>query len=193
MQAAKKLALRKVYKIYKLKVSKSQKKIMTSWIHPKNERWGIFQYIKLPQRSFFGRIQDIIFFFAIFWSLREQVFFVNLRFGDNIDLLTLWIGLSPRWSTFIVENIIEAIFLTWGQNIIVVFYSVRLPFHFEIISEIWRFVYRGFYWSNFGLIFLPYLFCSTGKYLSEALIFASTNPTIWQPIVHYTQRYSRLK
>ena len=101
-------------------------------------------------------------------------FFANLRSGDNIDLLTLWIG--PRWSTFIVENIIEAIFLTWGQNIIVVFYSVRLPFHIEIISEIWRFVYRGFYWSNFGLIFLPDLFCSTGKSLSEALIFASTNP-----------------
>ena len=36
---------------------------MASWILPKNERWGNFQYIKLPQRSFFGRIQDNIFFF----------------------------------------------------------------------------------------------------------------------------------
>ena len=69
MQAAKKLALRKVYKIYKLKVSKSQKKIMTSWIHPKNERWGIFQYIKLPQRSFFGRIQGNIFLLSRFTDL----------------------------------------------------------------------------------------------------------------------------
>ena len=38
---------------------------MASWILPKNERWGNFQYIKLPQRSFFGRIQDNIFFFEI--------------------------------------------------------------------------------------------------------------------------------
>ena len=52
-----------------LKVSKSQKQIMASWILPKNERLGIFQYIKLPQRSFFGRIQDNIFFFEIFWPL----------------------------------------------------------------------------------------------------------------------------
>ena len=49
-----------------LKVSKSQKQIKASWILPKKERWGNFQYIKLPQRSFFGRIQDNIFFFEIF-------------------------------------------------------------------------------------------------------------------------------
>ena len=36
---------------------------MTFWILPKNEHWGIFQHIKLPQRSFFGRIEDIIYFF----------------------------------------------------------------------------------------------------------------------------------
>ena len=39
---------------------------MASWILPKNERWGNFQYMKLPQRSFFGRIQDNIFFFRDF-------------------------------------------------------------------------------------------------------------------------------
>ena len=39
---------------------------MASWILPKNERWGNFQYIKLPHRSFFGRIQDNIFFIEIF-------------------------------------------------------------------------------------------------------------------------------
>jgi hypothetical protein len=46
--------------IYIVKVSKSRKKNMLSSILPKNERWGNFQYIKLPQRSFFGRIQDAI-------------------------------------------------------------------------------------------------------------------------------------
>ena len=36
---------------------------MASWILPKNERWGIFLNIKMPQCSFFGRIKDNIFFF----------------------------------------------------------------------------------------------------------------------------------
>ena len=40
--------------------------VMASWILPKNERWGNFQYIKLPQRLCFGRIQDNIFFFRDF-------------------------------------------------------------------------------------------------------------------------------
>ena len=55
-----------------LKVSKSQKQIMASRILPKNERWGNFQYIKLHQPSFFGRIQDNIFFFKIFWPLNTR-------------------------------------------------------------------------------------------------------------------------
>ena len=47
-----------------LKVSKSQKQIMASWILPKNERLGIFQYIKLPLRNpgqhiFFSRFSDL--------------------------------------------------------------------------------------------------------------------------------------
>ena len=42
---------------------------MASWILPKNKRWGNFQYLKLPQRSFFGRIQDNKFFSEIFWPL----------------------------------------------------------------------------------------------------------------------------
>ena len=45
-----------------LKVSKSRKKYIVFWILPKNERWGNFQYIKLPKRSFFERIEDTIFF-----------------------------------------------------------------------------------------------------------------------------------
>ena len=36
----------------------------------KNERWGIFQYIKMPQRTFFWRIKDI-FFFEIYWPLEQ--------------------------------------------------------------------------------------------------------------------------
>ena len=39
-----------------LKVNESQKQIMASWIFQKNECWGIFQYIKMPQRSFFWRV-----------------------------------------------------------------------------------------------------------------------------------------
>ena len=66
---------------WKLKVSKSQKQIMASWILPKNERWGNFQYIKLPQRSFFGRIQDNIFFFRDFLTFTNQ---------DSLLLATLW-------------------------------------------------------------------------------------------------------
>ena len=39
-----------------LNVSKSRKKDMMSQILQKNERWGIFMYWKMPQRSFFWRI-----------------------------------------------------------------------------------------------------------------------------------------
>ena len=44
----------------RLKVRKSRKKNMLSWILPKNERWGNFMYWKMPHLSFFGRIQDAI-------------------------------------------------------------------------------------------------------------------------------------
>ena len=44
---------------------------MASWILPKNERWGNFQYIKLPQRSFFGGIKDNIFFFRDFLTFNK--------------------------------------------------------------------------------------------------------------------------
>ena len=43
-----------------LKVRQSQKQIMVSPILPKNKCWDNFQYIKLSQRSFFGRIGDTI-------------------------------------------------------------------------------------------------------------------------------------
>ena len=44
-----------------LNVSKSRidsKAIYGGLISPKNERWDNFQYMKLSQRSFFGRIED---------------------------------------------------------------------------------------------------------------------------------------
>ena len=47
-----------------LKVRISRKKNMLSWILPKNERWGNFMYWKMPQRSFFGRIQYAIICFC---------------------------------------------------------------------------------------------------------------------------------
>ena len=53
-----------------VKVSKSQKQIMASWILPKNEHLVNFQYTKLPQRSFLGRIQDNIFLFQDFLTFR---------------------------------------------------------------------------------------------------------------------------
>ena len=53
-----------------VKVSKSQKQIMASWILPKNEHLVNFQYTKLPQRSFFERIQDNIFLFWDFLTFK---------------------------------------------------------------------------------------------------------------------------
>ena len=64
----------------RLKVSISQKQIMASWILPKNECWGNFQYTKLPQCSFFGRIQDNIYiFFEIFWPLLQKQTIPHLK------------------------------------------------------------------------------------------------------------------
>ena len=45
------------------KRSVNLEKNIVSSILPKNERWDNFQYIKLSQRSFFGRIQDAIICF----------------------------------------------------------------------------------------------------------------------------------
>ena len=63
-----------------LKVSKSQKQIMASWILPKNECWDNFVYWILSQGSFFGRIQDTIFFFKIYWPLVSNVKYVIFFF-----------------------------------------------------------------------------------------------------------------
>ena len=65
-----------------LKVRKSRKENMLSWILPKNERWGNFMYWKITQRLFFGRIQDAI---VCFWDLltfsrarHDWIFFLGL-------------------------------------------------------------------------------------------------------------------
>ena len=76
-----------------LKVRKSQKKNMLSWILPKNKRWGHFMYWKLPQRSFFGRIQDTI---ICFWDLltfsrhMNSVHNINQNLCINYVTQILW-------------------------------------------------------------------------------------------------------
>ena len=75
-----------------LKVSKSQKEIMASWILPTSERWGNFLYIKLPQHSFFGRIQDNIFFYWDF--LNEKIKSRSFhQYSWNSEVDTTWISL----------------------------------------------------------------------------------------------------
>ena len=59
------------------KGQKISEKKMVSWILPKNERWGIFMYWKLPQRSLFGRIQDAI---ICFWDLLTFSKYTGPRF-----------------------------------------------------------------------------------------------------------------
>ena len=50
-----------------LKVSKSQKQIMASWILPKNKRNSLLLNTKNSElHLFFGRIEDTMFFFEIF-------------------------------------------------------------------------------------------------------------------------------
>ena len=64
---------------------------MVSWILPKNERWGNFMYWKLPQRSFFGRIQNNIFFFRDFltFSKINLEHFLDIKSGPNFIYLAI--------------------------------------------------------------------------------------------------------
>jgi hypothetical protein len=84
------------------KGQKISKKNMLSWILPKNERWGNFMCWKLPQRSFFGRIQDAI---ICFWDLLT---FSGLKI----------IAISrPSASNFkSLSQSLEQFLLTVGQN-----------------------------------------------------------------------------
>ena len=53
-----------------------------SWILPKNKCWGNFQYIKLPQHSFFGRIQDAIICFRDLLTYSEvQILYKVKKYG----------------------------------------------------------------------------------------------------------------
>ena len=72
-----------------LKVRQSRKQIMVSSILPKNERWDNFQYIKLPQRSFFGRIEDTINCFPDLLTFRNSSKYMTVEFrnGHTVPLL----------------------------------------------------------------------------------------------------------
>ena len=59
-----------------------------SWILQKNECWGNFQYIKMPQRSFFWRIQDTKIFFwdlPTFTNLDHICLDVEQKFNVNLN------------------------------------------------------------------------------------------------------------
>ena len=62
-----------------LKVSQSQKQIMASWILPKNERWGILQYIKMPQARFLEESRKTYCFFRDYLT-----FSIALAMGASI-------------------------------------------------------------------------------------------------------------
>ena len=63
-----------------LKVRKSRVQIMVSSILPKNERWDNFHYIKLSQRSFFGRIDDTINCFQdlLIFNIIKKIWFCTI-------------------------------------------------------------------------------------------------------------------
>ena len=52
---------------------------MVSSILPYNERWDNFQYVKLSQRSFFGRIEDTINCFQDLLTFSKKI----LLFWNN--------------------------------------------------------------------------------------------------------------
>ena len=70
-----------------LKVRKSRKQIMVSSILPKNKRWDNFHYIKLSQRSFFGRIEDIVIFFRDLLTYKDISRFSILTKEPEISLV----------------------------------------------------------------------------------------------------------
>ena len=65
-----------------LKVSKFQKHCMVSSILSKNQCWDNFHSIKSSQRLFFGRIEDIINYFKIYWPL-SQLTSVSKKLGQS--------------------------------------------------------------------------------------------------------------
>ena len=68
---------------------------MVFWILPKNERWDNFQYIKLSQHSFFGRIQDAVICF------RDLLTFRGPLFSKPVSWLGLFLPFfTARWLQF---------------------------------------------------------------------------------------------
>ena len=83
----------RIFERHPLKVRQSPKQIMASSILPKNERWDNFQYIKLSQRSFFGRIEDTINCFRDLLTFRHPRNGFWKSFGEKYFL---WLpGLGP--------------------------------------------------------------------------------------------------
>ena len=80
---------------------------MASWILPKNERWGNFQYIKLPQHSFFGRIQDNIFFrdFLTFSSFCVNHARWKSIFASTLDETSI-LELHPHYTQYVGRKLL---------------------------------------------------------------------------------------
>ena len=84
-----------------VKVRQSRKQIMVSSILQKNKRWDDFQYMKLSQFSFFGRIEDTIIYFRDLLTLKKQIILliVEWKNSGNITIrnekLTLF-GISTK-------------------------------------------------------------------------------------------------
>ena len=76
-----------------LKVSKSRKRNTLSLILLKDERWRIFLYWKMPQRSFYGRIQDAIICF------RDLLTFITKDHSFSIQCLNDLQFMKTRYSS----------------------------------------------------------------------------------------------
>ena len=73
------------------------------------ECWGNFQYIKLPQHSFFGRIQDNIFFFRDFLTFSS--FCVNHArwksiFASTLDETSI-LELHPHYTEYVGRKLLN--------------------------------------------------------------------------------------
>ena len=92
---------------------------MASWILPKNEHWGNFQYIKLPQHSFFGRIQYNIFFrdFLTFNHYsngplleKQQIYLCDIHFDETKN---------GSWPVKVLVSMLPVRMLTLGCNLVI--------------------------------------------------------------------------
>ena len=70
---------------------------MVSSILPKNERWDNFQYKKLSQRSFFGRIEDTIICFRYCLTFSHISLSSGMREGQ-IELKTHFVAATYQYN-----------------------------------------------------------------------------------------------